>query len=185
MIKIFATTLNSDKNLRKAFITDVLSIVTGMSKNNIIINTTEKGKPLVNNTNLYFNVSHSGIYHVVAISEKPIGIDIEIINNRDYKAILERFFSAEENECILNKNEEEQLEYFISLWTLKEAFLKYKGTGLSGGIAKYPIIIKDNIISIKNHNVPQLYFKQYEIDKRYKLSVCGEENNFAEKIIFI
>ncbi|MEE1026656.1 MAG: hypothetical protein U0L55_06610 [Acutalibacteraceae bacterium] len=55
----------------------------------------EKGKPYVLNIPAHFNVSHSGDYTVLAISDRPIGIDLEII--RDFSAILaKKYFNEDE-----------------------------------------------------------------------------------------
>ena len=42
-----------------------------------------------------FNLSHSGEYAVCALSDKPVGVDIEEIGSPDF-AVAERCFSAEE-----------------------------------------------------------------------------------------
>ena len=56
-----------------------LSKLYGVKEENIEIKKGKHGKPYVINLPAHFNVSHSGNYTVVAISDSPIGIDIEII----------------------------------------------------------------------------------------------------------
>lgn len=94
----------------------------------------EYGKPyLLNYPNIHFNISHSGYYVACAVSDKPVGIDIQKIT--DYNpAVAKRV-------CI--KRELEQIEYsadksseFIKLWTQKEAVLKMRGIGIANADIK-------------------------------------------------
>jgi len=85
----------------------------------------------------HFNVSHSGNYTVVAISNRPIGVDIEII--RDFSAILaKKLFNEDELKYISgtgpSRKKSLMQQSFYQIWTAKEAYLKYLGTGISGGV---------------------------------------------------
>ena len=97
----------------------------------------EHGKPYVLNAPAHFSVSHSLKYTVVAISNEPIGIDTEVI--REFSAIIDhKSFNESEKEYVAGatpfrrKNQMERA--FYEVWTAKEAYLKYTGKGLSGGI---------------------------------------------------
>ncbi len=51
------------------------------------------GKPYLNGyPNYYFNISHSGEFVVCAISNNPVGIDIEQIKQIEYEEIAKSFF---------------------------------------------------------------------------------------------
>ncbi|GMK38055.1 4'-phosphopantetheinyl transferase [Paenibacillus sp. CCS19] len=89
------------------------------------------GKPeLVYPAELHFNVSHSGNWVVCAISDGPVGIDIEQIQPIDME-VSRRFFSPAEHAQLIALPMEEQLNRFYELWTLKESFVKAVGMGLS------------------------------------------------------
>lgn len=153
---------------------------------NIIFTKNEYGKPsFVNIKDIHFNLSHSGPWVVCAVSLKPVGIDIEQIKPIDLK-IAKRFFSKKEYEDILNKNDEEKLAYFYDLWTLKESYIKYKGKGLS--IPLHSFSIQKNreefTLFIENRKYKKIFFKQYYIDSKFKLSVCGESNIFAKNVCY-
>ena len=85
-----------------------------------------------------FNVSHAGNTVAVALAvrekdgESPrIGIDVEIPHPRIRKlSLAERFFT--ENEQLLLRSSTHLDEDFLRIWTRKEAYLKYLGTGLAG-----------------------------------------------------
>lgn len=92
------------------------------------------GKPFIANAStLFFNISHTDEYVVMAVSfEKNIGIDIEKISSTiNYMEIAERNFSAKEAALLKNTPKDLQPKIFFSLWTLKEAYLKASGNGLS------------------------------------------------------
>ena len=97
----------------------------------------EKGKPYVLNIPAHFNVSHSGDYTVLAISDRPIGIDLEII--RDFSAILaKKYFNEDELKYISGNSSSRKKSLmqkcFYEIWTAKEAYLKFPGKGIAGGI---------------------------------------------------
>ena len=111
-------------------------------------------KPYVLNLPAHFNVSHSGDYVVVAISDRPIGIDIEEI--KDFSAILaKKLFNEDEVKYISGNSSTRKKSLmqkcFFELWTAKEAYLKYLGTGVSGGINSLSFRFNGNTL-IPNHN---------------------------------
>lgn len=107
----------------------------------------KNGKPYLNNiNNIYFSISHSDKYLVIAISNKKIGVDIEKI--KKYNTKINDFLN------IIPKNEEEFFEY----WTKKEALIKLKGLSLK------------NINDIDESNV-KFYIKKY---KNHIITVAEE-----------
>lgn len=90
----------------------------------------DMGKPYVGNAkDAYFNVSHSGEYVACIISDKPCGIDIEMME-KDNLDIAERFFAKNEYEYIAGGPKEQIESRFYEIWTAKEAYSKYEGKGL-------------------------------------------------------
>lgn len=131
-----------------------LSKLYGMSKEKIEIKKGAHGKPYVLNLPAHFNVSHSGDYTVVAISDRPIGIDVEII--KDFSAILaKKLFNEDELKYISGSSTTRKKflmqKSFYEIWTAKEAFLKYMGTGISGGISSLSFSLnKDKLVPNRN-----------------------------------
>ncbi len=124
-----------------------LSKIYQVSPEKIEIRKGEHGKPYVLNLPAHFNVSHSGNYTVLAVSDAPIGIDLEII--KEFSAILaKKLFSEEELKYISGKDSKRSKgsmqQCFYEIWTAKEAYLKFKGVGLSGGIKSLELGIKEN-----------------------------------------
>ena len=142
------------------------------------------GKPFLKDiSNFYFNLSYSGKWIVCAIDDKPIGVDIENIRHVDFD-IAKQFFSEEECIDLFTKKGLDRLRYFYDLWTLKESFIKALGEGISIPLNSFTIKINENsILTIKTGLQKNNYwFRQYDIDNNYKLSVCGLQNSFPESI---
>ena len=79
----------------------------------------------------YFSISHCKHAILVAISETPIGVDIEHIRTPK-TALIERTMNVEEQQQI---TQSAQPEYtFTQFWTQKEAYLKLLGTGIISDI---------------------------------------------------
>jgi len=158
-----------------------------ISNNEISFVFNEYGKPFLNNiNNFYFNISHSGEWIVCAIDSNYIGIDIEFIKPIDFE-IAQRYFSEKEYSYFLAKKDSDKLNYFYDLWTLKESFIKAVGKGLSIPLNSFSIIKENNSIFLisDNSNAVNFKFKQYNIDSRYKLSVCYMNKHHADCIKII
>ena len=95
----------------------------------IIINKDENGKPYAENMSIHFNISHSGDYVLCAIGDKPVGVDIEQI--REIKSRLIDFVCTNEEKNYVLENEAQKQNRFFEIWTAKEAYFKYKGTGIT------------------------------------------------------
>ena len=75
----------------------------------------------------HFSISHGKRGIAVAVSENPIGIDIEAI--RTFKPeLMRKTMSPTEQQRITSSATPDQ--EFIRLWTQKEAILKLQGTGI-------------------------------------------------------
>ena len=77
------------------------------------------------------NKVNSGEWVVCAVNEKPVGIDIEQV--RPLEMRLADRVCTESDAAYLNEAEtdEERLERLYRLWTAKEAYFKWKGTGIT------------------------------------------------------
>lgn len=86
------------------------------------------GKPVLKNqADLHFNLSHSGTLAVCAVSDQPVGADVEILQAAD-PGVAAMCFRADERAWMEQSDAPEQA--FTRLWTRKESYLKLLGTGL-------------------------------------------------------
>lgn len=107
----------------------------------IIFNYNEYGKPFLDPTlgsKIEFNLSHSGDMMILAISENGrIGIDIERVRTSpEFIEIARQFFSNAEYLQLSQFDSVKQSEWFLKLWTIREAFVKCIGVGLQFPLEK-------------------------------------------------
>lgn len=141
----------------------------------------DEGKPYVKDCPIHFNISHSGDYVVCAFSEQPVGIDIEQIKEVDL-SIAKRFFCQCEYEDLFAQDNSNRLNYFFSLWTLKESYIKWLGSGMSTPLNSFFFKIDGNSIFMTDTcRKAAPFFKQIPIDG-YKLSICSMIVGFPDNI---
>lgn len=80
------------------------------------------GKPYWEN-GPQFSISHCKAGIAVALSDRPVGIDIETIRHADEELIRRTMNEAERQQILCDRD-------FIRLWTKKEAVVKAQGTGI-------------------------------------------------------
>ena len=115
---------------------NVLAQMTGCLPSELQFEASEQGKPLISGpamaTDWHFNLSHTHGLVAVAASCQPVGIDVEELSRQVPDLdIAKRYFSQREYQHIAATAPSEQARLFLQYWTLKEAFLKAEGWGLS------------------------------------------------------
>lgn len=81
---------------------------------------------------IHFNLSHAGDVALYAVARQPVGVDVECVRtNLSYEEIAERFFSPAERAALRGAAADRRRDVFFSCWTLKEAYIKGLGGGLS------------------------------------------------------
>lgn len=80
------------------------------------------------------SITHSGDYALAALCGKGggLGVDMEAITPVDIPALLHAGFSQKEQRIYADAD----LETILKIWTIKEAFLKYRRTGLKTSAKK-------------------------------------------------
>lgn len=101
-----------------------------------------RGRPQISfpaNTGLNFSLTHTGGLVAVAIArDGEVGVDAEWLGRRqfmrpesDLAALAERYFAPAEQAEVMAGAGEERNRAFLRIWTLKEAYLKARGLGLT------------------------------------------------------
>lgn len=88
----------------------------------------EYGKPYLPN-GPYFSLSHCKTGIAVAVDNQPIGIDIESYRNITPELVEHTMNQTEQDQ--INASDD-PIKTFTELWTRKEAYVKYLGTGIAG-----------------------------------------------------
>jgi 4'-phosphopantetheinyl transferase len=90
------------------------------------------GKPTLGDAVLSFNLSHTRGLAACGIARSiPLGLDVERIDrSADVRRLAACFFTTAETAALVTRRID-RCARFLDLWTLKEAFIKAIGTGLS------------------------------------------------------
>lgn len=138
----------------------------------------EYGKPfLKKDCGWHFNISHCRKLAACAVAQSPIGVDVEKIRHFP-ELVLKRCFTEREAELIKNSSNSDLT--FFQLWTLKEAYVKAIGRGLSYPLRDAEFILDNNHITANTEG--DFSFAQIIIDNEFVCSVCC--NNIFNNSIF-
>ena len=95
---------------------------------------------------LRFNLSHTpGLIACIVAAERDVGVDVE--NTRRLTTgpdIARRFFANAEVEALELLPENQRQEAFFEYWTLKEAYIKAVGEGISLGLERFSFALDGN-----------------------------------------
>ena len=128
-------------------------------------------KPYLKNyPDVYFNLSHSGEYVACAVSDSPVGVDIERIHDIDLN-IARHFFYGTEYDYVLNNKDSNKA--FFELWVLKESYMKMTGLGFRLALDEFCIEINHEITLMHNENTGN--FGLWNVcGGNYMLAVCSQ-----------
>ena len=145
---------------------------------NPIFKTGKYGKAYISNyPNIHFNLSHSGKYVACAISDTPIGVDIEYNDPQiDLNIAKHYFFNSEYKRIIKSENPSDE---FFNYWVLKESYMKYTGQGFHLKLDSFEIIRENNEIKLKNDK-NNIKFNLFDVEN-YKLAFAS--NQTTNKLI--
>lgn len=127
----------------------------------------KNGKPFIDNSNIFFNISHSHDFVACIVSDNEIGIDIEKTKLLD-ENIINLFSSNSEKEAIL-ASKKSYNKKFLQLYSLKEAYLKMNGD----------IISNINYVNFFYQNR-----KWYCSDKNVKLKLINDVKDYVIAICY-
>lgn len=150
----------------------------------MVIDYNEYGKPFINHIHDFsYNISHSGKWVVIVYGSTEVGIDIEEIQTGK-DDIADKFFTEEEKDFIYTATGEERSKRFTQIWTLKESYIKYLGTGLSTRLDSFSVNALDGVVTSENGKIQNgLRLKSYLFDTDYYLSVCSSKEEVIINII--
>lgn len=134
-----------------------------------------RGKPFIRQVPWHYNLSHSGDFAALAVSDAPVGIDIQqMCPYRE--SVVKRFFSQEEADAFEKgyfeyireggrvADASPRMSLFYTLWCRKEAYGKLTGTGLTEDVLKRNMLKDTGMGMYEYGEIPG-----------YCVCVCGEK----------
>lgn len=112
---------------------DILTRYLHCGPDQLRFSTNPHGKPALRDRKLEFNLTHSGDFALVAVTqERKVGVDIERMRQGISSQVIARqYFSRSEVSELLALPSEQWETGFFNCWTRKEAYIKAQGLGLS------------------------------------------------------
>jgi len=167
-------------------IRDAISVKTGMKNHEMKFIQNEYGKPALKcHGDIHYNISHSGVWVVGVIDDSPVGIDVEQVQPIDLD-ISKNYFSPDEHQDLMSK--EDKFDYFFTLWSLKESYIKILGKGLSHPLNAFSMKFLESgeiIMKVDGKRIDDVFFKQYPLDKEYKMAVCASHCQMPERVTIL
>ena len=161
-----------------AFLQYVLSKETGIPVSELRYVYNEWGKPELEQVKkeldkepVHFNLSHSGDYVVLAVSDHMVGVDVEH-KCRNSLSLAKRCFCEEEYRDIMQENTEAARNLrFLEYWTMKEAYIKCVGEGLR--IPLNSFLIKRGMNGISFVENEDMWLGTFFLNAGYCVSLCS------------
>ena len=164
----------------------ILAAYTKLDVKNINLSLDFNKKPyLESHPYLFFNISHSEDYAVIAISNKKIGIDIEYMSEDfKYTELLPDIFGN--NEIVSIENSANTKETFYTLWTRKEAFVKALGKGIDEDFKYIPCLEGKHTVDYDLLKSDQDWeVVSFDLTNKYVGSIAFESNSIIPKNLLL
>jgi 4'-phosphopantetheinyl transferase len=135
----------------------------------------QTNKPYLQDTDVNFNLAHSGELVLLAVSNKPIGIDVEHIKPiKDMTDVMKVCFNEQEIHSI-NSSPNPQFRFY-EFWTRKEAILKATGQGIATNLLDLTVIEGENTFETELWLTEKMYLNTFEFEKEYLVSTASESS---------
>lgn len=116
----------------------------------------------------YFNLAHSGNYVLLAVGNVELGADIEQWRDDDYRALAGLAFHPTERAWLAGHM---CARSFFDMWTAKESYLKWLGTGLLREPASFSLTLRGHTAHVQER--PNLHLGLYDDITGYSIAVCA------------
>lgn len=170
----------ADRNLfllSRGLMRSVLASYLGCRARDVQFAVSNFGKPILNGetAGLQFNLTHSrGAAALAVTCGREVGIDIEQRERQiEFLALAERYFAAPETRHLQALPSDARGDAFFAIWTLKEAFVKGIGRGLSFPLDAFCFELDENRLirfrPLADSVSPDWHFQQFDLGERH----CG------------
>ncbi|MBE6519060.1 MAG: 4'-phosphopantetheinyl transferase superfamily protein [Thermoplasmata archaeon] len=151
----------------------------GEDPDKIRINYLKNGKPVLEGSDIQFNLSHSEHRVMCSVSDIDLGCDVEHIEPIDMD-IARRYFFGSEYETISSSEDREGM--FYRFWTLKESFMKATGLGFELPLDSFCIRLGERISVDQTVDGKDYSFKEYHTNDGYRYAVCSLNDDFIPEM---
>lgn len=138
-----------DYLISRALLRTVLADYCNLAPEKISFCVNAYGKPELSNSDrqeaIQFNTAHtSGLTVCVVTRGNDIGVDVEShAESRSVLNMADDYFSTLELQALNGRADDQQLDYFYRYWTLKEAYIKGRGEGLTIPLQDFSVVLDE------------------------------------------
>lgn len=112
-----------------------------LHQSDFMVEQDSNGKPYLQGVaDFHYNLSHSGQWVVIAYGATEVGVDVQSFKAVGIEGIARRSFTADEQAYVLGAAGNRQKERFFRIWTGKESYLKYLGTGMRQSLDSFSVL---------------------------------------------
>lgn len=171
----------------RALVRTVLSRYAPVAPEQWLFSPNAYGKPEIANDDrtakkISFNISHTHGLIVLGITGyKSLGLDTENVRARQAPIDVARhYFSADEVAALHALPVNMQHDRFFQYWTLKEAYIKARGMGLSIPLDQFSFHLPHDVHpgisfhSLLDDHASRWRFWQFRVSSEYLMAVCAE-----------
>jgi len=205
-VKFLESTLSADESRRAArfhfpaardrYITahgglrDILARYLNCEPAQLRFSSNQYGKPALKDHQLEFNLSHSGEFALIAVTQgHKVGVDVERVrSDLEFERITKRFFSQNEISELMAVPPDQRQIAFFDCWTRKEAYIKAQGLGLSLPLESFDVSLTPNEPAMLRATRPDSGEASYwtlfsmEVDPCYAAAVAVEGKNLKFRL---
>ena len=125
--------LSKDDDKRRSLGAEML-LIKAAGRDDYVLSKNEK--PYFSDNEVFFSLAHCGDYAVCAVSDVPVGVDIELPRGGGAR-LAKRFFQPDEAALVYAADDPDR--EFCRLWTLKESYIKYADLRL-GDVRSFSVV---------------------------------------------
>lgn len=138
--------------------------------------TTGNGKPRIaavhDTVGLHFNLTHTdGLTALAVVRDAEVGLDAENIERHAALEVADQYFSDEEVAGLNALEGADRHLRFYELWTLKEAYLKATGSGLSTPLDQISFDFASGIARLVDEPAEGWRFALFHVGRQHVMAV--------------
>ena len=136
---------------------------------------TQKGKPYFPDApEIACSVSHTDGYWACAISDAPVGLDLEKMRPCPAEHIARRFFHPQEALFAAQSQ-----KAFFQVWTAKESYVKLLGRGIDASFGDFSVVERGGIVS----KLGEIEFLPIALEPEYCMCLCGKSMQTVRRVV--
>lgn len=176
--------------ISRVLVKSVLADKLGIAPYEVNLQLHPNGKPFVQGSKaVYFNLTHSADVIILAVTEEgEIGVDIERVDREFDWMRVDSVLAASEIEWIKGNELIDPFSVyprFFQIWTLKEAYIKCTGDGMSRHLKMLNFhVLSERVQFLDSTNNAQktdeYYFESYIYDSNFIFSICLQQSHNIE-----